>query len=343
METLIEIIIASAWILLCGIVPLYIGFVFFVIMQAKTNEGFFINVPQEQVVTLEQGGAHDRFLHRGNNQHIDALNGTFSKGATRSSFFSKYFLWGRIWKGFPSIVKVKEYRLQRQEWRLNERTNQQTLIFHDEMTPYLSTLPVPYALILSGAEDKNGFALDIGFTLYLKARGSYKPFYGVNWCQQMTQKALGGARDIVGNTTFDLLRKEFASDSQKSEFKKSMKKLSPALRRLVEHEIVDVSINQIAPGGALAKEIVEALALNRLSALRAQALITKTKGEQTAQNLLTDAKLYNMSETAKGFALIYDAKTKSVDGKFIALADAVAEHEGTLVINSPSITTIPLS
>ena len=342
METFIEIITIGGS-LLSGIVILYAGFLFFVIKNSETNEGFFINVPQEQVVTLEQGGAHDRFLHRGKNQHIDALNGTFSKGATRSSFFSKYLLWGRVWKGFPSIVKVKEYRLQRQEWRLDQETNGQTLVFYDEMSPYLSTLPVPYAFILSGAEDINGFALDIGFTLFLRATGAYKPFYAINWCQQMTQKALGGARDAVGNTTFDILRGELASHSKKSEFKKKMKEISKELRKLVEHEIVDVSINQIAPGGALAKEIVRALAQNQVNALHAQALITKTKGEQTAQNLLTDAKLYNMSETAKGFALIYDAKTKSADGKFIAFADAVAVHKGTLAINSPSLTTIPLS
>lgn len=342
METLIEIITAGGVILL-GVAIFYAGFVFLVITQAKTNEGFFINVPQEQVVALEQGGARHRFLYRGNNQHIDALNGTFSKGATRSSFISKYILWGRVWKGFPLIVKVKEYRLQRQEWRLDQETNEQTLVFYDEMSPYLSTLPVPYALILSGAEDSNGFALDIGFTLFLRATGAYKPFYGVNWCQQMTQKALGGARDAVGNTTFDILRGEIGSHSKKNEFKKKMKEISKELRKLVEHEIVDVSINQIAPGGALAKEIVRALAQNQVNALHAQALITKTKGEQTAQNLLTDAKFYDMQESAKGFALIYDAKTKSADGKFIAFSDAVGVHKGTLAINIPSLTTIPLS
>ncbi len=92
METFIEIITIGGS-LLSGIVILYAGFLFFVIKNSETNEGFFINVPQEQVVTLEQGGAHDRFLHRGKSElwpTKDSLLVRYANGTQQVTLYPKF-------------------------------------------------------------------------------------------------------------------------------------------------------------------------------------------------------------------------------------------------------------
>ncbi|MDE2031292.1 MAG: hypothetical protein KGI58_03495 [Patescibacteria group bacterium] len=215
----------------------------------------------------------------------------------------KWNLFGMYWVGIPPMRSIYKYELTWQEWR------QVGLIYElyprKEITPFLLVQRTAYGMYLKEAENIEGYPLNIGFVVYLRATNIRKPIWdNDNAFGQLQGLLLGEAALYVKNATFKHL---FSLKSEKIEFDKAEHDdFSKAIYELNDSiggesekqgviekfgfKIEGAKIITVEIAGGKKEEINNATIEVGIAEQNKQVKILEAEGEAKSMDLITEAK-----------------------------------------------------
>lgn len=245
---------------------------------------------------------------------------------------------GRAWVGIPGIHKMYEYEMTWEE--LNEATGRP--YSRKRTTKFVFTKVFPYAISVIEVEDKNNLPINIVVVVNVRPTNLFTALFRVESYQaQLRDYIRKQIINITGKYSWEDIKSEIDKDKGESisistellRLNENVPGSDRNLSGLIGFEIVQASLVSLELAGSNKVEIEKATTAKNIAALNAGAAEEEGKGIAAKIRLEEGAKNDMLRERMS-------IKASNPNHVAVSFAEAIENHEGTLVIGKDVLPTL---